>query len=93
MDPKLVSVWEIKEGTVRSFQEAETGTVGKHYFNSAMNEVMGECIVSFPNLVEKFNSTIFRDIDLPDILLDHRIIILGTNSTAIKSQKRIKLTT
>ena len=49
-------------------------------------------IVSFPNLVEEFNSTIFQgDLSILDILLTHRIIIRGTNSAIIISEKRIKL--
>ncbi len=50
-------------------------------------------IVSFPNLVEEFNSTIFRgDLSIEDILFNHKIIIRGTNNAHIISDKRIKLT-
>ena len=44
IDPKLVSVWEIEKdkGTIKLIQDAETGTVSKHYFNRIMNEVMDE---------------------------------------------------
>lgn len=46
-------------------------------------------IVSFPNLIEPFNSTIFRgDLSIEDILLKHKIRIRGTNKAAILSEKR-----
>jgi hypothetical protein len=49
-------------------------------------------IVSFPNLMEEFNSTFFtgRYTEL-DILKEHNILIRATNSATIKSQKRITL--
>lgn len=49
-------------------------------------------IVSFPNLVEEFNSTLFTgDLSIDDILTEHKIIIRGTNTARIISEKRIKL--
>ena len=49
-------------------------------------------IVSFPNLVEEFNSTIFKgDLSELDILLKYKIVIRGTNAATIISEKRIKL--
>ncbi len=49
-------------------------------------------IVSFPNSVEEFNSTLFtRDLSIDDILVNHNIIIRGTNSARIISEERIKL--
>ncbi len=49
-------------------------------------------IVSFPNLIEEFNSTIFHgDLSIQDILLTHKIAIRGTNTATIISEKRIKL--
>ena len=49
-------------------------------------------IVSFPNLVEEFNSTIFQgELSTIDILKNHRILIRGTNNASIISEKRIKL--
>jgi len=42
IDPKLVSVWEIDSGTLKSIKNPKTGTVDKHYFNNAMNEIMDE---------------------------------------------------
>lgn len=49
-------------------------------------------IVSFPILVEEFNSTLFQgDLSIQDIFLTHKIIIRGTNIATIISEKRIKL--
>ena len=49
-------------------------------------------IVSFPNLVEEFDSTIFQgDLSIQDILLTHKIIIRGTNAAKIISENLIKL--
>jgi energy-coupling factor transporter ATP-binding protein EcfA2 len=44
INPKFVSVWEtdINTGTLRDIKNIKTGTVDKHYFNEAMNEVMNE---------------------------------------------------
>ena len=42
IDPKLVSVWEIENGTLKSIKDKNTGTVSKHYFNKIMNDVMDE---------------------------------------------------
>lgn len=49
-------------------------------------------IVSFPNLIEEFNSTFFKD-DFTeiDILREYNILIRATNSALIKSEKRIVL--
>ena len=49
-------------------------------------------IVSFPNLMEEFNSTFFSgEFTELDILKEHNILIRATNSAIIKSQKRITL--
>ncbi len=49
-------------------------------------------IVSFPNLIEEFNSTIFRgDLSIEDILFKYKIKIRGTNSAQVKSVKNIKI--
>ncbi len=42
IDHKLVSVWEIKDGKIKSIQDENTGTVSKHYFNRIMNNIMDE---------------------------------------------------
>lgn len=49
-------------------------------------------IVSFPNLIEVFNSFVFReDLSEIDILLNHKILVRATNSATIISEKRITL--
>lgn len=45
IDPNLVSVWQIDDGKLISVQDANTRTVGKHYFNKEMNESMNEYYV------------------------------------------------
>lgn len=49
-------------------------------------------IVSFPTLIEEFNSTFFTGTQsIDDILNEHNILIRATNSALIKSEKRITL--
>lgn len=49
-------------------------------------------IVSFPKLVEDFNSTFFTGGDSAhDILNKHKVLIWPTNSVRIKSQKKLEL--
>ncbi len=45
IDPNLVSVWQIDDGKLISVQDANTRTIGKHYFNKEMNESMNEYYV------------------------------------------------
>ena len=42
INPNLVSIWEIENGTIRPIKNSKTGTVSKHYFNKIMNDVMEE---------------------------------------------------
>jgi hypothetical protein len=42
IDPKLVSVWEIKDGGLQSIIDPRTKTVTKHYFNEISKEIMDE---------------------------------------------------
>jgi predicted ATPase len=42
INPKLISVWQIKDGEIFSIQEPHTNSIGKHYFNEIMNETMDE---------------------------------------------------
>lgn len=49
-------------------------------------------ILSFPNLIEEFNSTFFKaDLTELDILKKYNILMRPTNSALIKSEKRIVL--
>jgi len=53
-------------------------------------------IVSFPNLIEEFNSTFFpvrideKNVSAEDILAKYNILIRATNAVQIKSPKRLK---
>jgi len=47
-------------------------------------------IVSFPNLIEEFNSFFNQD-QLVEILLNQKILIRATNSAIVISEKRIRL--
>ena len=42
INPKDVSAWQIENGELISIQDKRTKTIGKHYFNAAMNESMDE---------------------------------------------------
>lgn len=48
-------------------------------------------IISFPVLMEEFNSTILTSDKIMEVLLNDKIIIRGTNIGTIISEKRIKL--
>lgn len=55
-------------------------------------EKRATAIVSFPNLIDEFNSTFFsKDVSELDILLKYNILIRATNSADIISSKRIRL--
>ena len=53
-------------------------------------------IVSFPNLIEEFNSTFFpvcinnKEVSAEDILLEYKILIRATNHAIITSPKRLR---
>lgn len=42
VDPNMVSIWEINNGELVQIQDANTKTLGKHYFNRNMNSIMNE---------------------------------------------------
>lgn len=68
--------------TVKYFREKEI----------IQNNRRVNAIVSFPPLIEEFNSTFFTGIQTVDeILRDYNILIRATNSAIIKSEKRITL--
>lgn len=55
-------------------------------------EKRATAIVSFPNLMEEFNSTFFSgELSALDIIKNHNIRVRATNSAIIKSQKIIVL--
>jgi energy-coupling factor transporter ATP-binding protein EcfA2 len=41
IDPKLVSIWEIEEGKIKSIQEKD-GLIGDNYFDASMKKVMDD---------------------------------------------------
>jgi hypothetical protein len=53
-------------------------------------------IVSFPNLIEEFNSTFFpvrignRDVSAEDILINYNVLIRATNAAKIINPNRLK---
>ncbi|MDR2467240.1 MAG: hypothetical protein LBD35_07595 [Prevotellaceae bacterium] len=53
-------------------------------------------IVSFPNLIEEFDTTFFpvrldgEYVSVEDILLDRKVLIVPTNSASIVSTMRLK---
>ena len=68
--------------TVKYFREKEI----------IQNNRRVNAIVSFPPLIEEFNSTFFTGIQTVDeILSKYNILIRATNSAIIKSEKRITL--
>lgn len=49
-------------------------------------------LVSFPNLISEFSSTLFRgDLSIEDIFINHKIKIRAKNSAEVISIKRIKI--
>lgn len=42
IDPSFVSAWEIKNGKLVNIKNSRLNTIGDHYFNTIMNEVMDE---------------------------------------------------
>lgn len=42
IDPNVVSLWQMKDGQLFSIKNPDTQTLGAHYFNEAMNEILNE---------------------------------------------------
>lgn len=42
IEPKCVSLWQIKDGEMSSFENNKTGTIGNHYFNDVTSDTMSE---------------------------------------------------
>ena len=51
INPKDVSIFEIKEGIIKSVKDIRTNTVTKHYFNEITKEIMDE----YYNMLNFFN--------------------------------------
>lgn len=51
IDPVQVSAWEInKKGQLTDIKNSRLGTIGEHYFNSIMNEVMDEYYIMLKHI-------------------------------------------
>ncbi len=48
IDPDLVSVWQIADGALVDIKDARTNTIGKHYFNDVMNEMLDDYYLMLP---------------------------------------------
>ena len=48
ISPDLVSVWQIKDGVLVNIKDARTNTIGKHYFNDVMNDMLDDYYQMLP---------------------------------------------
>ena len=48
IDPNFVSVWQIKDGTLENIKDCRTNTIGKHYFNDVMNDLLDDYYLMLP---------------------------------------------
>ena len=48
ISPDLVSVWQIKDGSLVNIKDARTHTIGKHYFNDIMNDMLDDYYQMLP---------------------------------------------
>lgn len=48
ISPDLVSVWQIKDGALVNVKDARTNTIGKHYFNDVMNDMLDDYYQMLP---------------------------------------------
>ncbi len=46
--PDFVSVWQIKDGCLVNIKDAKTKTIGKHYFNDVMNDLLDDYYLMVP---------------------------------------------
>lgn len=42
IDPRKVSLWQMEDGQLYPIKKEDTQTLGQHYFNDAMNEILNE---------------------------------------------------
>lgn len=42
IDPRQVSLWQMEDGQLHPIKKEDTQTLGQHYFNDAMNEILNE---------------------------------------------------
>lgn len=46
--PEVVSVWQISDGCLVDIKDARTNTIGKHYFNDVMNDMLDDYYLMLP---------------------------------------------
>ena len=46
--PEFVSVWQISEGSLVDIKDGRTKTIGKHYFNDVMNDMLDDYSLMLP---------------------------------------------
>lgn len=46
--PDFVSAWQIKDGELVNIKDAKTKTIGKHYFNDVMNDLLDDYYLMLP---------------------------------------------
>lgn len=47
-EPDFVSVWQIKDGSLVNIKDVRTHTIGKHYFNDVMNDMLDDYYLMLP---------------------------------------------
>ena len=48
VNPDFVSVWQINDGCLESIKDNRTKTIGKHYFNDVMNDILDDYYQMLP---------------------------------------------
>ena len=48
VNPDFVSVWQIKDGCLVDIKDSKTKTIGKHYFNDVMNDLLDDYYQMMP---------------------------------------------
>ena len=48
--PEFVSVWQISDGSLIDIKDGRTNTIGKHYFNDVMNDILDDYYLMVPYL-------------------------------------------
>ena len=46
--PDFVSVWQISDGCLKDIKDSRTKTIGKHYFNDVMNDLLDDYYLMSP---------------------------------------------
>ena len=48
--PEFVSAWQISDGSLIDIKDGRTNTIGKHYFNDVMNDILDDYYLMVPYL-------------------------------------------